>query len=205
MDREFGFTLPDGIDIPDVSGLKNAYSVTGEGTFSALLSADVLEDFISAFTELIPEPIFFFLELPCSAEEEKELRKSESDPFHYKLYYLDNCTRPVIRALIKDYGSMLVNDGICRFGFGGNTSGDELYVQSYKVMSLYCSDNGRAKKTESLLKSFGAEKAEELVTPWDIVSKDNPGTCVRAEEDGISPYDLPEMFKKAGMYYAETV
>ncbi len=205
MEKDTSFVLPDGIDIPDVSGLKNAYSVTGEGSLSALLSAEKLMDFITAFTELIPEPVFFFLELPCSTEEEKELRKSESDPFHYKLYYLDNCTRPVIRALIKDYGSMLINDGICRFGFGGNQSGDEIYVQSYKVMSLYCAEDGRTKKTESLLGEFGAEKVEELVTPWEIISKDNPGTCVRAEEDGISPYDLPEMFRKAGMYYAETV
>lgn len=205
MDTSTTFTLPDGIDITDISGLKNAYFVTGEGSFAALLSAEKLAGFISAFTELIPEPVFFFLELPCSPEEEKELRATEDDPFHYKLYYLDNCTRPVIRALLKDYGSMLINDGICRFGFGGNVSGDEIYVQSYKVMSLYCSDKDRTRKAEALLKEQGAEKVSQLITPWDIISKDNPGYCARAEEDGISPYDLPDMFKKAGMYYAETV
>lgn len=205
MKNNDGFILPDGIDIPDTSGLKNAYAQTGDGTFAALLGADRLAEFMSDFTELIPEPVFFFLELPCSAEEEKELRRSESDPFHYKLYYLDNCTHPVIRALIKDYGSMLINDGICRFGFGGNVSGDELYVQSYKVMSIYCSDEKRTAAAQKLLGKHGAERVEELVTPWDIISKDNPGTCVRAEEDGICLYDLPEMFKKAGMYYAETI
>ena len=204
MDKE-NFLLPDGIDIPDISGLKNAYTVTGEGTFAALLSADRLKGFIAEFAELIPEPVFFFLELPCSSEEEKELRQQETDPFHYKLYYLDNCTLPVIRALIRDYCDMLINDGICRFGFGGNQSGDELYIQSYKVMSIYCSDGSRTSAAEKLLDKYGAEKTDTLVTPWDIVSKDNPGTCVRAEEDGISPYDLPEMFKKAGMYYADTV
>ena len=205
MKNNSRFILPEGIDIPDVSRLKSAYTVTGEGCISAVLSTDMLDKMLRGFIELIPEPVFFFLELPCSPEEEKELRRSEEDPFHYKLYYLDNCTLPVARAIIKDYGSMLINDGMCRFGFGGNKSGDEIYVQSYKVLSIYCSAPERTAAAERLLRDCGADDTDSLLTPWDILSRENPGTCARIEEDGISVYDLPEMFKKAGMYYAETV
>ncbi len=205
MSADFGFSLPDGIDIPDVSGLKNAYSGDGDGNFTAVLSAELIGKFISDFTGLIPEPIFFFIELPCTSDEEKELRRSSEDGFHYRLYYLDNCTRPVISAIIKEYGHMLISDGLCRFGFGGNESGDEIYLQTYKVISLYTADPARTRAAEDLLSRAGAERTDELVTPWEIISKDNPGTCALADEDGITPYDLPELLKEAGMYFAEIV
>lgn len=201
------FELPLGIDIPDISGLKSGYKQSDEnrGCITALLSAEVLLDFIRGFTEAMDEPIFFFLELPCTADEEKELRKKDEREFHYKLYYLDNCTKPVIRAILKTYGSMLVNDGICRFGFGGNESGDELYVQSYKVMSIYCGNAQLERRTIGLLEKCGAQKEKDLLTPWDLLSPYNSGTCVRAEEDGINAYDIPELLADAGMYFAETV
>ena len=202
------FELVQGIDIPSAAGLENAYSENKEnaGCFSALLSAELIFDFLKGFTELIPEPVFFFLEIPCTADEEKEIAaKGGEDRPHYRLYYLDNCTKPVISAILKNYGSLLINDGVCRFGFGGNESGDEVYVQSYKVISVYCSDNSLKKRTVKLFEDCGAKRTEELVTPWEIISKENPGVCVRAEEDGISLFDLPEILADAGMYFAEIV
>lgn len=195
------FTMPLGIDIPDISGLKSAYEISrgNEGCISALLSADKLSGFINSFVSAMAEPIFFFIELPCTADEEKALGGK------YKLYYLDNCTKPVIAAIMKTYGTLLINDGVCRFGFGGNESGDELYVQSYKVMSIYCSNAKLKAKTEELLKKAGAEKTAELLIPWDILSEENGGVCVRAEQDGVSLFDLPELLKDAGMYSAGVV
>ena len=186
------FLLPEGISIEDTSALKNAYSRGDEGCLSAVLSAEKLEGFIRGFTELIPEPVFFFLELPVG-----------NDGDEFELYYLDNCTSEVAAALISEYGSMLIGDGLCRFGFGGNESGDELYVQRYKVMSIYSPDVGRLKKAEKLLKGCGASETAELLTPWDIISQENPAVCASVEEDGISVFDLPEMLSEAGMYKAE--
>lgn len=51
----------------------------------------------------------------------------------------------------------------------------------------------------------GAEKTAELLTPWDILSEENGGVCVRAEQDGVSLFDLPELLKDAGMYSAGVV
>ena len=197
------FELAQGIDIPDIGGLNDGFSKSTDrdGCYTALLSAEKLKGFINGFTELIPEPIFFFIELPCPHEEEKRLGGGG----HYRLYYLDNCTKPVIKAIMKTYGDLLVGDGICRFGFGGNESGDEIYVQSYKVMSIYCSNSRVENGLNKLFKEYGAEFREALTTPWDIISEENSGVCVRAEEDGISLFDLPELLEEAGMYFSETV
>jgi hypothetical protein len=202
------FRLPLGTDIADINRLENAYSVNRESTgcLTAILGADRLGGFLSDFTQAISEPIFFFLELPCTDEEERSLNAdSDSRRYHYKLYYLDNCTRPVIKAILESYGSLMINDGLCRFGFGGNESGDEIYVQTYNVTSVYCSSNALLKKTTAMLKKQGAEEREKLITPWDIISESNTGTCVRVDEDGISVFDLPELLKDAGMYFAEIV
>lgn len=202
------FELVQGIDIPSAAGLKNAYSENKDnrGCFSATLSAELIPNFLKGFTSAIPEPVFFFIEIPCTADEEKEIiADGGEDRPHYRLYYLDNCTKPVISAILKSYGSLLINDGICRFGFGGNESGDEVYVQSYKVISVYCADDKVRSKAVGLFEDLGAQKTDTLVTPWDIISNENPGICVRAEEDGISLYDLPDILSDAGMYYAETV
>lgn len=186
------FYLPEGVSIEDVSGLKSGYSFGDEGCLSALLSAEKIEAFLRGFTELIPEPIFFFLELPVSGSDDE-----------FELYYLDNCTAPVISTLISEYGNILINDGLCRFGFGGNESGDEVYVQRYKVMSIYSPDKSRLKKAVSLLEGLKAERQEELTTPWEIISESNPAVCASIEEDEISVFDLPEMLSKAGMYKSE--
>jgi hypothetical protein len=194
------FQLPEGIAIDDVSGLKSAYTDNGDGNISAVVSAEKLCGLIAELTALLPEPAFFFIELPCDAEEEKKLGGGKP---HYKLYYLDNCTKNVISALVSEYGDMLVNDGLVRFGFGGNESGDELYVQRYKVMSIYSPDKARLSQAEKLLRKLGAGKQDELLTPWDIISPENTAVCASVEEDGISVFDLPEMLAKAGMYRAK--
>ena len=188
------FMLPCGIDLPNTEGLRNAYEEHENG-FEALLSADKLEDFLTECTSLIPEPVFFFLELPVSGGAESE---------EYRLYYLDNCTRAVIKALIKEYGSLLVGDGVCRFGFGGNESGDEIYVKLCKVMSIYCPDDVQAKRVRKLFAKYGMKRTDVLFTPWELAAEDTPMICVRAEEDGISLFDLPEMLRAAGMYEAES-
>lgn len=194
------YFLPDGISIDNVSRLKNAYEKTENGfTFQA--GANILADILTDLCALIPEPVFFFLELPCSDEEEKEFDGGA----HYKLYYLDNCTAPVIRALIKEYGSLLVNDGICRFGFGGNKCGDEIYVKLYKITDVFFSDKKRQARALEIMEKYQLEEQKPLITAWDIISEDDPGVCVQTEEDGISLFDLPEMLSKAGMYFAEIV
>ena len=196
------FQLPIGIYIENTDGLCNAYE-RKSGELSAVLSAELLEDFLYSYLKLIDEPIFFFLELPCSDAEEKEL--GETDGYHYKLYYLDNCTREVAGAILKCYGSMLVNDGLCRFGFGSNDSDDEVYIQSYKVIGVFSESESVLDKTAAVLERLGAVKKESIVTPWDLLSKDNVGECVCIDEEGFTVYDIPKLLEEVGMYFDKIV
>lgn len=189
MDNKF--MLPCGVDIENTEGLKNAYETHPDGGFEALVSAEKLPALLAELAALIKEPVFFFLELPGD----------ETDP-EWTTYYLDNCTSEVIAALISEYGSLLAGDGVCRFGFGGNENVGEIYVKLYKVISVYPSDKEMRRKTLAVFEKYGLEKTSPLFTPWELISQENPAVCVRAEEDGISLFDLPEMLKKAGMYRA---
>ena len=191
MNKE-GFMLPCGVDIESAEGLKNAYEPHEDGGFEALVSAEKLTALLTELTALIKPPVFFFLELPDDEAEDG-----------YAVYYLDNCTAEVIKALISEYGSLLAGDGVCRFGFGGNESGGEIYVKLYKVISVYPSDEEMRRGTLEVFGRFGMEKTVPLVTPWELISEEKPAVCVRAEEDGISLFDLPEMLSRAGMYRAQ--
>lgn len=200
-----------GAELKDMKGLKDAYkeerSENRWDLIEAVLDGDKLLDFIKDYAELLCEPVYFFLELPCSEEEESEIaaETGEKDGCRYKLYYLDNCTAPVVRAVLKRFGNLLVNDGICRFGFGRNDTFDEIYVQSYKVMRLYFASEDLKTGALELLKKYGAEKTDRLLTPWDLISPENPGVCATVEEDGVNVYSIPDILSDAGMYYAETV
>ena len=187
-----GFMLPCGVDMTDTDGLKNAYETHEDGGFEALISAERLTALLTELTALIKEPVFFFLELP-----------DESSESGWAVYYLDNCTSEVIAALISEYDSLLTGDGVCRFGFGGNESGGEIYVKLYKVISVYPADEAMRRGALKVFERFGMERVQPLVTPWELISEDKPAVCVRAEEDGISLFDLPEMLAGAGMYRAE--
>ena len=96
-----GFMLPCGVDIESTEGLKNAYEPHEDGGFEALVSAERLTELLDELTALIEPPVFFFLELPDDEAEDG-----------YAVYYLDNCTREVIYALISEYGSLLTGDGV---------------------------------------------------------------------------------------------
>ncbi|MCR5122704.1 MAG: hypothetical protein K6B74_09825 [Ruminococcus sp.] len=192
MDNKF--MLPCGVDMENTEGLKNAYETHPDGGFEAVVSAEKLPALITELAGLIKEPVFFFLELPD---------ENSADDSGWTTYYLDNCTSEVISVLIKEYGSLLAGDGVCRFGFGGNESGGEIYVKLYKVISVYPADEEMLRGTLKAFGKFGMEQTSPLVTPWELISEENPAVCVRAEEDGISLFDLPEMLKNAGMYRAE--
>lgn len=183
-----GFRLTEGVCAKVNDKLISAYCETENG-FDALLSAELIEPFVTRAIELLDEPAFFFLELPKNADEE--------DIENYDIYYLDNCTLPVIRAIMKRYGELLVQDGISRFGFGAHDSGVEIYLQSYQQVSIYYPEKTKA---ADIFEELGAAKTDKLVTLWDDFSQEDPGISVRVELNGESVFDIPENLKSAGMY-----
>lgn len=194
------FQLVQGVSADNLDGVDSAYCICDNG-ISAVLSAELIARAVEGLIKRLEAPVFFFVELPCSDEEEKRLRKSKTDPFHYNLYYLDNCTLPVANAVMKRYGELLVNDGVCRFGFGSHSSGEEIYCLKYQSISVY----GDAKKFEKAFKELGVPKQAEIKTLWDNFSDDSPGTSFSVEINGETVYDIPVNLKSEGMYLSDVI
>lgn len=194
------FKLIQGVTAEDLDGIHSAY-YTDENGISAVLSAELIESAVCSLIKRLDEPVFFFIELPCGEDQEKVLRKNKTDPFHYDLYYLDNCTLPVAQAIMGRYGELLVNDGICRFGFGSHASGEEIYCLNYQVVLVY----GSCEKFEPVFKKLGAVKEKNFRTLWDNFSADTPGTSASVEKDGETVYDIPVNLEPEGMYLADTL
>ena len=196
------FQLIEGVVLSEAAleGVKSAYSVSGDNMIDSVLSAELIRPLLERGAKLLPEPHFFFLELPCTEDEEKSLRKSKSDPTHYKVYYLDNCTEPVTQALLKRYGDLLINDGLTRFGFGSNQTSEEIYVLDYQQVQIYA-DDGRF---VPLFEELGAERVKTVITPWDNFTPDNAGVSLAVETEGETTDMIPVNLAEEGMYLAET-
>lgn len=194
------FKLVQGVDVDNIENVHSAYSVDGNGIY-AVLSAEIYEKAVAELVGKLVEPVFFFLEIPCSAEEEKQLRKNKNDPYHYNIYYLDNCTIPVAKAIMERYGELLANDGVSRFGFGSHDNGEEIYCKSYQTVSVY----GNIKKFKAVLDEMNIPRENEIQTIWDVLSYENMGTCSTVEINGETVNDIAVNLKSEGMYLADTV
>lgn len=182
MDNKF--VLCQGVSLRTVGDVRSAFSAEGEN-IRGILSAELLIPAAKAFIKVIKEPIFFFIELPAETSDK------------YEVYYLDNCTKPVVDAIIKRYGELLANDGICRFGFGSNSTDEEIYFEDYQEFSAY------VKRPEALCKALeklGVKHGESYPTLWEQFSDDNVGCLSPVELDGESVYDIPIALEQAGMY-----
>ncbi|MBR4554331.1 MAG: hypothetical protein IKO27_01915 [Ruminococcus sp.] len=198
-----GFETIQGVSVSSESldGVCSAYKICDDGVIDSVLSAELIKPFLYKASAMLEEPHFFFVELPCSEDEEKELRKTRSDPFHYKVYYLDGCTAPVTKAIIDRYGDLLINDGLVRFGFGSNKTNEEIYVRDYQQILVY----GKTARYEKAYTDLGIERKDELRFISDSFSPENCGTCMAVEIEGEQCPDIVENLSREGMYYAQTV
>ena len=195
-----GFELVHGVYVADTGDVHSAYSVDENGIY-ATFSADVFEDAVSDLVAELCEPVFLFVETPCNADEEKQLRKSKNAPYHYNVYYLDNCTAPVAKAIMKRYGELLVNDGVSRFGFGSHENGEEIYCRNYQTVSVY----GDSAKYSKVMDKLGISCEKDMLTLWDVLSDDNGGTCSTVEINGETVNDIVTNLESEGMYLADRV
>ncbi|MBR4622090.1 MAG: hypothetical protein IKO44_00990 [Ruminococcus sp.] len=192
------FRLIQGVEVADLGGIETAFS-QHDGCLDSTVSAELIAPLLKECLELLEEPHFFYLELPCTEEKEKELRRSKSDPLHFDVYYLDNCTREVSLAILDRYGELLVNDGVCCFGFGSHKTGEEIGVLLYQRVLIHGGDRFKA-----AFERVGIKETEDLRLMWDNFTPETPGACMSVEIEGEKVYDLPELLKDAGMYFAET-
>lgn len=180
-----------GIEFSGADKLKAEFKTDGKSLTTTLSAEDYSAFFPKAAGALL-EPLFFFAELP--AEE------SGKDSDEYKTYYLDNCTLPVIRAILKRYGGILYSDGVLRFGFGSHKTDDEVYMQEYQQLSIY-SHNISAFR--NILSELGYSENPAASTLWDIISEDDPISGESVEFDGKTAADMIDNLRELGLYQAE--
>lgn len=75
---------------------------------------------------------------------------AESD----EVWYLDGMTKKQLTMILDGYGELLYQDGLSAFAIGSLTTEEELFVQKYKVLSIY---SETAKRFVPLLKKYGME------------------------------------------------
>lgn len=193
------FELVQGVNADDLDGITSAYSIF-DNVLDSTLSAELIRPLLEGMIHKLEEPQFFFIEIPCTTDEEEQLRTSERDPMHHKVYYLDGCTRSVSYAILDRYGELLINDGLTCFGFGSNKNNDEVYVRYYQQVQVY----GMTKYYEPVFQKLGIPETNELKTLWDNFSPEHPGVSMAVEIEGERCEDIVENLTKEGMYYAET-
>lgn len=198
------FQLAKGMKVTNLEGIHECYQVRQQNdlsVFTANISAPNILPLVKSFCRGLAEPCFFILEAPVNRDVENQLRKSDTDPLHYDVYYWDGLSIASLLDILGKYGELLINDGMCRFGFASHASRDEIYIGKYNIAKIFTRDEERYEK---FLGNFDIPKENEIKTVWDNFSKDTPGEAIRIEIDGRNIYSLIDELKEKGLYWAET-
>lgn len=189
-----------GCSVPRADLLFEQYDIDGN-YITANVNAGKIADVMRHFITMQDEHLFFILEIPTSADEEAKLRKSDASPLHTDVYYIDLLTADQALFLVKQYGDLLINDGMSEFGFGvcGSFS-TEIMIHRYNIVSVYSKN---LIPYADFFASHNIPQVEQCFTAWQTFSNDAPGQCSRIDRDGISVYDLPEKLKDWGIYFSE--
>lgn len=178
------FETASGVTVPHPERLREEYELAGD-TLTLNLSFEKLPAFVQAFYELLPEPLF--LAVHPDAEDES------------LVYYLDGMTKEQLTTILGGYGELLFQDGLSSFAIASHETEEELFVQKYKVLSLY---SPQMPRLLPLLQQFGVTPTEHLVTAWDTFSEDEPGSASRLQVAGETVEDMIRALQKIGMYRA---
>ncbi len=170
-----------------------------ENSIISVLNAENILKVMACYAELYKtQKFFFFLEVPCTADEEKRL-KSDGN-LHKNIYYLDNIGATDISKILNLFGEILLNDGMSAFGFGNQES----EIGKYKY-NMVCVFSNKVSSLKEIFHSNGISENLNLPTPWDIINRNNPGECDAFQNDnGKTIYDVVDALKELGLYKAET-
>lgn len=144
---------------------------------------------------------FSYLKCLLNPIKKKTVSSGVVEEFHKDVYYIDGCSAEECVYLLETYGELLINDGLCSFGFGCHNSGDEIMLGKYNLISIY-SKNLAA--FEGFFEAHKIENNDNLVLAGSVISRDNPGTSKALTVDGLRIYDLPERLNDWNIYLAET-
>ena len=175
------FQTAAGVTVPFPEKLSEQYELDGN-TITANLSFEKLSDFVHSFYAELDEPLFLAIHPDAESDE---------------VWYLDGMTKKQLTMILDGYGELLYQDGLSAFAIGSLTTEEELFVQKYKVLSIY---RETAKRFVPRLKKYGMEPTGHLVTAWDTFSEEKPGAAERLEIAGQTVPDMIKELCKIGMY-----
>jgi hypothetical protein len=166
----------------------------------ANVGAEKILDLLHRFIDMYDEPMFFILELHTNLENETENPQGQILNFHNDVYYIDGCSKEDTLMILNRVGEILINDGICSFGFGCHFTKDEVMIGKYNVVLIYSSD---VQKFSTFFEQLQIPQVEHLITASSTFTKDQPGTSISVKTEGKDAYDIPEILTDMGIYFSE--
>ncbi|QNU68305.1 hypothetical protein EHE19_007835 [Ruminiclostridium herbifermentans] len=198
-----GFNLVEGVHVSNLDGINEEYAIEEyENIFRITINVSA-ENIDSVFRELcarVRTPGFLMLEHGTNQNIEKQLRKSDTDPMHIDVFYLDGLESTAFFALYNQYNKLLVNDGVISFGFGSHICTDEVYVGPYKIFTIFTNET---EKYIDVLKKYNIPQVHRVKTIWNNFSEESPGSRMTIKVNGIDIYEMIEQLSKKGLYLGE--
>lgn len=170
-----------GITLPFPEQISEGYELSGN-TLTANIDFSKLPAFVEAFYALLPAPLFLAVHPMADGDE---------------VYYLDGMTHKQLDMILRGYGELLYQDGLSAFAIASHESQEEIYIQKYKIISIY---SPQIDRFLPLFRQNGIPKVSHLTTAWDTFSEENPGTAERLEIRGETVEDMIHELAKIGMY-----
>ena len=185
-----------GVKIPFPERIHEKY-IIGKDYIRFNISFEKLEPLFRDFLDGLPEPLFLIVQVPLNQKEENQLRQGEERKIHSEVLYLDGQTKQQITETIDTFGPILFNDGMSRFGVASHSTGDEIFIEKYKIVDIYSKAIDRY---VFLMNKYRIERTHSLITPWDTFSREHPGRCSKITMNHMDIYDVVEKLKERGMY-----
>ena len=174
------FQTAAGVTVPFPEKLSEQYELDGS-TITANLSFEKLSDFVHSFYAELDEPLFLAIHPDAESDE---------------VWYLDGMTKKQLTMILDGYGELLYQDGLSAFAIGSLTTEEELFVQKYKVLSIY---SETAKRFVPLLKNTAWSRPTSCHRMGYVLRR-KPGAAERLEIAGQTVPDMIKELCKIGMY-----
>lgn len=179
--------------VPNKDSISEGYEL-GQELIIANIETEKIKSVIKDFIANVQFPIFFFIETPCTLQEERLV--ADENKSHKDVYYLDYCPKEFAEEILTNDLDILLNCGMCEFGFG-SCNRDEIYICRYNIVRFY-SEN--IQKYQTLLTNNHIDQKGDLITAWDVIDQDNPAETSLIKIDGKDYRDLMPKYFKNGMY-----
>lgn len=198
------FKLAAGVTVSNLNGVTEGFSIQAtDQNYSVItinVSADKLEEIYLGLCALVNTPAFALVEIPTNQADEKKLRQKSTDSLHKDVYYWDGISFDDNKLMVLEYSQFFIDDGEITFGFGSHTGHDEVFVGRYKLVNIYTDTPA---KYLQYLKSRNYPRREPLQTVFDTFSPQSPGSTQVITVNGKTIYELIEILKRKGFYFAE--